>query len=272
MGERLGPFPGRLDADLVRRYAAATRDPSPLVAAGLVVPAVAVVTQVWHAMEAGLAALLPDPVRASATGAVHGEHDIVLHRPLVPGEPLRTWVQGHGARPAGRNLAVTLHHRTVDGSDRLVAEQWWTTIFLGAIGEPVGAGAPDHHFPERAGDTPLGAVAVGTDNAMVHGYAEVSGDRSEHHFTAEAARRSGFDRPFLHGLCTMALCAHGVLTVVGEGGADRVRRVAVRFAAPVFIGDDVAIEVRRAGDGAFAFEAAAGGGAVIRNGLLELRP
>ena len=40
--------------------------------------------------------------------------------------------------------------------------------------------------------------------------------------TAEAARRSGFDRPFLHGLCTMALCAHGVLTEVGEGGAVRV--------------------------------------------------
>ena len=41
---------------------------------------------------------------------------------------------------------------------------------------------------------------------MARHYADVSGDYSEHHFTLEAARRSGFDAPILHGLCTMALC------------------------------------------------------------------
>jgi hypothetical protein len=53
LGERRGPFDGGLDADLVRRYAAATRDPSPEAQAGTTVPPVAIVTQIWDAQNAG---------------------------------------------------------------------------------------------------------------------------------------------------------------------------------------------------------------------------
>jgi len=63
---------------------------------------------------------------------VHGEHDIVVHRPVQVGERLRTWVEGHGARPAGGNALVTLRYLTLDERDEIVAEQWWTTVWLGA--------------------------------------------------------------------------------------------------------------------------------------------
>jgi acyl dehydratase len=269
--EALGAFPGVLDADLVARYAAATRDPSPGVAEGAVVPPVALVTQLWEALQAGFATLIPDAVRESSVGGVHGEHDIVVHRPVVPGEPLRTWVSGYGARRRGPNLVITLRYRTLDERDALLAEQWWTTVLLKAEGEPVGRAAPDHTFPEAARVRPIGTVRVATDEAMTRAYAEVSGDWSEHHFSTEAARRSGFDRPFLHGLCTMAICAHGVLSIMGGHDPSAVRRVAVRFASPVFVGDEIAVAVYEAGDGTYAFDAGAGGASVVRNGLLELR-
>jgi acyl dehydratase len=271
LAERLGPFPGCITPELVRQYAAATRDPNPRAVAGDAVPPVAVVTQIWEAQQAGFKAVVPDEVRASMTGGVHGEHDVVLHRPLAPGEDLRTWVEAWGARRGGKHALLTLRYATYDQADALVAEQWWTTVLLNALGDPAGEAAPDHAFPEGARSHHVADYRINADDGMPRRYAEVSSDWSPHHFDVEAARRSGADRPFLHGLCTMALCAQGVVSLVAGGDPDRVRRVAVRFASPTFIGDDLEVHLYQAGDRLFAFEADAGGAAVVRNGLAELR-
>ena len=69
----------------------------------------------------------------------------------------------------------------------------------------------------------------------------------------------------------MAICVHGVGSLVGIDDPATVRRVAVRFASPVFVGDAIEVDAYDAGEGSFAFEASAGGASVIRNGLLELR-
>jgi acyl dehydratase len=271
VGARRGPFDACLDADLVRRYAAATEDPSPLAQAGTHVPAVAVVTQIWTAQEEGRAAAVPAELQQAATGGVHGEHDVVLHRPIVPGEPLRIWVEGHGSRPAGSNSLVTLRYTALDADDRLVAEQWWTTVYLGVTCERTGDPAPDHAFPEPARDRPVGTYEVDVHADMARRYAEVSGDWSPHHFDVAAAERSGFARPFLHGLCTMALCAQGAVHLVADDDPTRVRRVAVRFATPTFIGERLRLHLFEVGDGTSAFEAESAGAVVAAHGRLELR-
>src|SRR4051812_3562002 len=108
LGARVGPFPGCLDTATIQQYAAATKDPSKRARTGDAVPAVAIVTQIGQAQEAAREPLVSREVQTSASGGVHGEHDVVLHRPIVPGESLRTWVEGYAARPAGRNALVTL--------------------------------------------------------------------------------------------------------------------------------------------------------------------
>ncbi|ADP80891.1 MaoC/PaaZ C-terminal domain-containing protein [Pseudofrankia inefficax] len=269
--DAIGPFPGCLSADLIRRYASATGERSERPRAGLAVPAVAVVTQIWAAQEAGRSALVSEDLLAAASGGVHGEHDVVLHRPLVPDEPLRTWVHRFAARPAGRNALVTLRYSTVDERDEVVAEQLWTTVYLNAGCAAAGAPLPDHAFPAGARRRPVGEYTTTVDADMPRRYAEVSGDWSDHHFDAAAARRSGFDRPFLHGLCTMALGARAVVDAVAGGDPDRVRRVAVRFAAPAFVGADLRVGVYEAGGRSYAFEAISDGRAVLTHGRVELR-
>jgi acyl dehydratase len=269
--KRVGPFPGQLDRDLICRYAAATLDPSPAAQAGGAVPVVAIVTQIWAAQESARAALVSPQMQSSASGGVHGEHDIVLHRPIRPGELLQTWVEGFGARPAGRHATVILKYSTFDARDELVAEQWWTTVYLNTTCSPVEGRAPDHSFPETARSRLVGTYTVTADDGMPGRYAEVSGDWAEHHFTAEAAQRSGFERPFLHGLCTLALCAQCVVDTVADGNPDRVRRIAARFAAPVFIGEGVQVSIFEAVPGRYPFEADSSGSPVIRHGLVELR-
>ena len=271
VGARRGPFAACLDAGLIQRYATATNDPSPAVQAGAAVPPVAIVTQIWDAQNEGRDAAVPAAFQQAAVSGVHGEHDVVLHRTIVPGEPLRIWVEAHGARPAGRNSLVTLRYSAFDAREQLVAEQWWTTVYLGISCDATGEPAPGHAFPDGARDRPLGTYSVDVDDGMATRYAEVSGDWSAHHFELAAARQSGFDRLFLHGLCTMALCAQGVVQVAAGGDPERVRRVAVRFATPTFLGERLDVRLYDAGPLAVAFEADSGEATVVTNGWAELR-
>ena len=271
LGRRVGPFEGRLDADLIRRYAAVTNDPSTLSRSGSAVPPTAIVTQIWDAQSEGRGDLVSADFQRSAIGGVHGEHDIVLHRPIEPGEPLRIWVEGHGARQAGRNSLVTLRYTALDQHDLVVAEQWWTTVYIGVDCQALGDPPPDHAFPPAARDRLIGTYSVMVDDDMPRRYAEVSGDWSPHHFDPEAARRTGFERPFLHGLCTMALCAQGAVEMVAGGDPSLVRRIAVRFATPTMLGEELQLRVYDAGGPVHAFEADCAGATVITHGRIELR-
>ncbi len=271
LGGRVGPFDARLDAHDVRVFADATRDPSKRVRAGEVVPPVALVTKVWEAQNVGRDALVPLSFQRTARGGVHGEHDLVLFRPIEPGEPLRTWVEGHAAHSKGQNVAVTLRYTTVDVEGVPVAEQLWTTVWLGVTCDDVGGPLPGHSIPEQARAHRRGTWRVEVDEEMARRYADASGDRSAHHFDAEAARRSGADQPFLHGICTMALCAQGVSELIAGGDPARIRRVAVRFARPVPLGEQLVVELYDAGELGWAFEATVAGSTVITQGRAELR-
>jgi acyl dehydratase len=111
---------------------------------------------------------------------------------------------------------------------------------------------------------------VRIDDVMAGRYAQVSGDFNDHHFSVEGARRSGFEAPFLHGLCTMALCARAATKTVADGDPRRIRRMAVRFAAPAFLGHDLRVQIFERPDGGFALEASCGEHTVIKNGHVEL--
>ena len=160
---------------------------------------------------------------------------------------------------------------TFDAREALVAEHLWTTVWLGVTCEEAGDPLPSHALPEDARQRPLGSWCVDVDADMARLYAEVSRDWSPHHFDVEAARRSGADGPFLHGLCTMALCAQGASELLSHGNPERLARIAVRFARPLLLGEQLAIEFSDAGPLGYAFEAEACGTPVITRGRVALR-
>lgn len=270
LGLRHGPFRTCLDEEFLRRFASATSDPSPLVRSGEIVSPVALATAIWDMQEAGRRAVVSEALQRSARTGVHGEHDVLLHRPVAPGEPLEVWIEACGARPAGRNAVVTLRYSAFDADGRLVAEQWWSTVYVAVTCEAVGVPPPDHAFPSDARARRMGSFRLTVDPDMARRYAAASGDWSAHHFDAEAARRAGYHRPFLHGVCTMALCAQGVTAVAADGDQRRLRRFAVRFTAPVFLGEDVEVDVYRIDGSCVAFEARSAGATVISHGRAEL--
>jgi acyl dehydratase len=268
---RHGPFPGELKPDGIAAYAAATGDATAAVLDGRAVPAVFPVILVFTAQEAARADL-PAAAWQRVRGGVHGEHDIVLHRPLVPGEPLNTWSHISAVRTAPAGTQLVVHLEQFDAQGRIAVEQWWTMVLLGLSGLPdLGSPPAGHRFPESARGNPIGSTTHRVDEQAALRYAEVSGDWSAHHFDIDAARAAGFDFLFTHGLCTMAVCTHGLLRLVGVDDPGRVRRVAVRFASPTPLGSELTLKAYGIDGNSFAFEAAANGASTITHGRLELR-
>ncbi len=269
---RHGPFAGQLAPEVIAAYAAATGDQTAAVLAGHAVPAVFPVILVFAPQEAARADL-PEAVWQRVRGGVHGEHDIVLHRPLVPGEPLETssWISAVRTSRAGTQIVVQFEQVGADGS--VAVEQWWTMVLLGLHGvADLGAMPRDHRFPDDVRAHPLGSATHHVDKRTAHRYAEVSGDWSAHHFDIEVARAAGFDFVFTHGLCTLAICTHRVLGLLGVDDPGRVARVAVRFASPTPLDEELTVNAYGIDANSFAFEATSRGVATITHGRLELRP
>jgi acyl dehydratase len=234
------------------------------------VPAVFPVILAFGAQQAANADV-PASAWRQARGGLHGQHDIVLHRPLIPDERLDTWSQISAVRTIRAGTQVVLHMEQFDAHGELAVEHWWTTVLLGLQSmADVGSMPRDHRFPDSARRNPIGSTTQHIDEQVADRYAGVSGDWSAHHFDIEAARGSGFDFLFTHGLCTMAICTHRVLGLVGVDDPGRVRRVAVRFASPTPLGADLTVNAYGIDGHSFAFEASRAGVKTITHGRLEL--
>jgi acyl dehydratase len=271
LGTLHGPFPVTLDPAVIRAYADATNDPNPRYRDGSAVPVAFPVILVFDAQTAGNSAVPRDAFRM-ARAVVHGEHDLLLHRPLVPGEDLAVFSEAASVRITSAGTRVVLRMEMRDTSDQVAAEQWWTTFFAGAqLGENQGPDAPDHTFPESAREHPIGHHVVHVDTDQPTRYGEVSDDWSSHHFDRAVAEAEGFADVFLHGLCTMAMCGQAVVETAAGGDPTRVRRLAVRFASPTMLDADLDVELFRAGPSTVVFEATCAGATVIKHGWADLR-
>jgi acyl dehydratase len=267
---RHGPFAGMLAPDAIAVYAAATGDPTTSVLDGSAVPAVFPVILIFEPQEAARADV-PESVWHRIRGGVHGEHDIVIHRPLVPGERLDTssWISAVRTSYAGTQIIVQFEQ--VDSDGAVAVEQWWTMVLLGLHGvADLGTIPAEHRFPDDARARPLGSASQHIDKDVAHRYAEVSGDWSAHHFDIEVARAAGFDFVFTHGLCTMGIATHLLLGVLGADPS-RVQRVAVRFASPTPLDSELTVNAFGIDKNSYAFEAVANGATTITHGRLELR-
>lgn len=270
LGSRHGPFAGSIDPATIQQYAAATNDTSEAVRSGASVPATFPVLLVFDAQYAANGAI-PRVVFESGRSGVHGEHEVAIHRPLVPGEQLETWSTPWAIRNTKAGTRIVLHMDQYDQHGELVVEQWWTTFFAGSdVLADAGPEPPDHTFPESAREHAVGSVTQHVDADQATRYAEVSNDWSAHHFDLDAARASGFDYLFAHGLCTMAMCTQAAVGLVADGDQSRVRRVAVRFASPTRLDEDLTVDVFEIDARSYAFEATCGGATVIKHGRLEL--
>jgi acyl dehydratase len=273
LGTTYGPATTVIDADRARAYAAATNDPNPAYEAGKVAPPVFGVVPVWPTMFEAVGAVVPPE---AAMFIVHGEQDMHFHQPLVPGRSLTSRSEAHSIRVggSGTRLTVKVTSDDTDSGDTVLTQ--YVTLFIRGMsdGEPGGPDKPGHDFPEAAREHPVGEHSVHVDDDQTFRYRDASGDTMPIHVDEDFAKSVGLPGIIAHGLCTMAMCSQSVVATVAAGDPTRLRRLAVRFAANVFPGNDVVTSIYDAGerDGArvFAFEATSQGAVVVKNGLAEV--
>ena len=203
---------------------------------------------------------------------VHYEQDIVLHRPFEPGTTVVSQATPVAilTRPNGTSLVIHVTTRTEDGAP--LSEQYVTEFFRG-IEAPttIGDRAPDHRF-EGDGRPLLAEISYPVADDQTVRYAAASGDHFAIHLNDDFARSVGLPGRIVHGLCTMAFTGRAVLEAAAVDDPRRVRRLAVRFSAPLFPGDTLTTRVWRIDDKSYGFVAAGSDGTpVIKDGRAELR-
>jgi acyl dehydratase len=276
LGSSYGPRTATIDGDRARRYAAATNDDNPAYTSGKLAPPVFGVVPTWECMSLAVADIVPSE---ALMFIVHGEQDMHFHQPLVPGRTITTQAEAYSIRVGGSGTRLTVKVASADDQTREpVLTQYVTTFIRGlSDGESGGPDKPAHDFPEDARAHEVGELAVHVDDDQTYRYRDASGDNMPIHVDEDFARSVGLPGIIAHGLCTMAMCSQAVVRTVADGDPSRLRRLAVRFAANVFPGDDVVTEIYDAGAGetgggtrAYAFEASSAGSLVVKNGRAEV--
>ncbi len=109
------------------------------------------------------------------------------------------------------------------------------------------------------------------DQALLY---RLSGDRNPLHSDPTFAKRAGFDRPILHGLCTYGFTGRALLHTVCGSDPARFGAMRARFSKPTMPGDTLTISVWDIGEraaGAYRFRTETQRGeTVIDAGLFRL--
>jgi acyl dehydratase len=83
-------------------------------------------------------------------------------------------------------------------------------------------------------------IATSPGQALIY---RLSGDLNPLHADPAAARKVGFEKPILHGLCTMGIATRALLDTFAPGEPERLKSVFVRFSKPVFPGETIVTEM-----------------------------
>lgn len=127
---------------------------------------------------------------------------------------------------------------------------------LGDIGPFQGAGQTFSHAVPPPARAPDMAIELPIPHNAAHIY-RLSGDYLPHHIDPAAAKRVGYDRVILHGLCTLGYVTGTLLTSLCNNDVNRFKRVKMRFSAPVHLGELLVVEAWHDGPGRVIFQARA---------------
>jgi len=203
---------------------------------------------------------------------LHLTHDITVHRPIRPGDVLRTSAVLLAVEQRSMGILARIGFHTADAADGTpVGDTVEGILYPGAVLE--GEATPPGPRPERREPLPASAevATLHLDVADAVVYSECARIFNAVHSNVRVARERGLDRPLLHGSATLARSASIALHACGGGDPAAVSRVAGRFAGGVPLPSTVVVAAQRE-DGVVRFDARTPDGApALADGGLELR-
>jgi acyl dehydratase len=262
-------------------YAAAIGDANPhylddASPEGVVAPPAFCVSLEWPPVQAigRLAGL--GLTREEALRGVHAFQDSTFHRPIRPGDRLRTvatLVELRAIRPGA--LLVSRLDTADEVTGEPVVTSYYGSIYRGVGVEGEGGridAAPALPDEPPSGPTEKAGIAIARE--APHVYTECARIWNPIHTERGVALAAGLPDIILHGTATWALAGREIIDRFAAGDPLRLERLVGRFAAMVIPGFTIEFEAARTRSGAVfsvrnerGEEALSGGWAVLRGGV-----
>ncbi len=167
---------------------------------------------------------------------LHGEQGIELFAPIPPEGSVRTTGTVTGIYDKGSGALVVTESTSVSVATGQPLFQTTNALFIrgeGGFGGERGPSERAASIPDRPPDRTV-TYATRADQALLY---RLSGDRNPLHSDPAFARRAGFDRPILHGLCTYGVTGRALLHTLCGSDPGRFLAMGCRFSRPTYPGD-----------------------------------
>ena len=180
--------------------------------------------------------------------SVHGEEELVLHRPL----PAAATVEAHHRvvsivdKGQGRGALVAYDKVLYDKAtgDKLATVTHTTFArndggFSSRDGLTDPAPVPRPRPPDRPPELAHTFRTLPQQGLLYR----LCADRNPLHALPEAARAAGYSRPILHGLCTYGVACRAIMADWCDHRPERLRSMFARFSSPVYPGETLRVEM-----------------------------
>ena len=168
---------------------------------------------------------------------LHGEQTIVLHKPIAPSGTIQTSMVCEAIYDKGDSGAIVnvrLESRNEDGEVVFENKAVIVDRSAGNFGGDRGPKTEKNDTP--AGKDPDFRVEYITSKDQAALY-RLSGDKNPMHIDPAFAKKGGFDRPILHGLCSFGIAGRAIIHSLCESDPTRLKSFSVRFMNVAFPGD-----------------------------------
>lgn len=174
---------------------------------------------------------------------LHGEQSFEIHRPLQPGKTYVGTFQVTDVvdKGVGKGALIMMRKTLREAGMADPVSTVTSTYFLrgdGGCGGTTASAPPPHALPDRAPDGTC-VLATLPQAALIY---RLSGDYNPIHADPGMARKAGFERPILHGLCSLGVATRAIVQAVCEDQPERLKSFRLRFSAPVYPGETIATD------------------------------
>lgn len=173
---------------------------------------------------------------------VDGGRILEFSSPIPPEGTVRTVSTITGIWDKGSGAVVERESESVDaetGEPRFVMKAWQFIRGEGGFGGERGPSGPRNVPPERAPDHEVTYHTL-PQQALIY---RLSGDRNPLHSDPEFAKRAGFERPILHGLCTYGFTGRALLHALCDSDPARFKSMEGRFSRPMYPGEALTVRI-----------------------------
>lgn len=192
----------------------------------------------------------------------------------IPKEGAKLTLRGStvGVHQKGKGALIEKEWELVDASGKVYYRMIDGAFMVGAKNFKDSGKTYSKSFPPPS-SAPTKVIETPTDEHIPSLY-RLSGDYNPLHVDSQISEMMGFEKPIIHGQCTLGHVTRALLDGLAGGDQKRFQSVQLRFASPMLPGQTLVTEVWQESPTEYIFQSKVKetGKVCVSNGKLQLTP